>query len=79
MIGHFLKYYKNYKILLGGVIAGTFTASALDLLFPAVVRDLIARVLPSGNISELWTGRRRFSCCMWPILRCSTRCPITGM
>lgn len=56
MIGHFLKYYKNYKILLGGVIAGTFTASALDLLFPAVVRDLIARVLPSGNISELWTG-----------------------
>ena len=56
MIGHFLKYYKNYKILLSGVIAGTFTASALDLLFPAVVRDLIARVLPSGNISELWTG-----------------------
>ncbi len=56
MIGHWLRYYRNYKGLLAGVIFGTFAASALDLIFPVVVRDLIARVLPAGDMEALYVG-----------------------
>ena len=56
MIGHWLRYYRNYQGLLAGVILGTFAASALDLLFPVVVRDLIARVLPAGDMEALYVG-----------------------
>ncbi len=51
-----LHYYKNYRGILAGVILGTFASSALDLLFPAVVRDLIARVLPAGDRDALLAG-----------------------
>ncbi len=53
MIRVLMHYYKNYRLLLAGVIAGTFAFSALDLLFPVVVRDIIARVLPSGETDAL--------------------------
>ena len=53
MIRVLMHYYKNYRLLLAGVIAGTFAFSALDLLFPVVVRDIIGRVLPSGETDAL--------------------------
>ena len=56
MIRHMLRYYRPYKILLLGVILGTFATAGMDLLFPVVVRDLINRVLPERNIEALWTG-----------------------
>lgn len=55
MIRVLMHYYKNYRLLLAGVIAGTFAFSALDLLFPVVVRDIIGRVLPSGEMGALLT------------------------
>lgn len=55
MIRVLMHYYKNYRLLLAGVIAGTFAFSALDLLFPVVVRDIIGRVLPSGEMDALLT------------------------
>ncbi len=56
MISHFLHYYRPYKIILFGVILGTFVTAALDLLFPIVVRELINRVLPAGDLEALWMG-----------------------
>ncbi len=56
MVSHWLYYYKNYKGLLAIVIVGTFIVSALDLVFPVVVRDLMAHVLPAGNLAALWQG-----------------------
>ena len=55
MIRVLMHYYKNYRLLLAGVIAGTFAFSALDLLFPVVVRDIIGRVLSSGEMGALLT------------------------
>lgn len=55
-MGRWLRYYKNYRGILAGVVIGTFASSAMDLLFPVVVRDLIARVLPAGDRDALITG-----------------------
>ncbi len=49
-------YYRRYRTLLAGVAAGSCAVSALDLVFPVAVRDLIDRVLPSGDLAALWTG-----------------------
>lgn len=56
MTSYWIHYYKKYKGLLAVVLIGTFLSSALDLAFPAVVRDLIDRVLPSGDLTSLWRG-----------------------
>ncbi len=56
MISRFLPYYRPYRIILIGVIVGTFLTAGLDLLFPIVVRELINRVLPAGDLEALWMG-----------------------
>lgn len=56
MIRHLLHYYQSYRTILLGVIVGTFITSALDLVFPVVVRDIINRVLPERNLEALWIG-----------------------
>ena len=56
MIKHLMHYYKNYQMILAGVIIGTFVTSAMDLVFPVVVRDIINRVLPEKDLGALWTG-----------------------
>lgn len=56
MVRHLLYYYRNYKAILAGVLLGTFLTSALDLVFPVVVKDLIDRVLPAGDLTALAWG-----------------------
>lgn len=56
MIGHLLHYYQSYKIILAGVIFGTLVTSALDLIFPIVVRDIINQVLPEKDMAALGMG-----------------------
>lgn len=56
MIQNFMKYYKPYRMLLAGVIVGTFIMSGLDLVFPVVVRNLINQVLPEHDMDRLLIG-----------------------
>lgn len=56
MFAHLLHYYQSYRAILAGVILGTFLTSALDLIFPVVVRDIINRALPERNMEALWIG-----------------------
>lgn len=56
MIRKFMCYYQPYKMLLAGVITGTFTIAGLDLIFPVVVRSLINEILPKRDMYELIRG-----------------------
>lgn len=56
MITHLLHYYRHYRLILSGVIIGTFITAALDLVFPFMVRDILNRVLPEKNLEELTIG-----------------------
>lgn len=56
MFAHLIHYYQSYRAILAGVILGTFLTSALDLVFPVVVRDIINRALPERNMEALWIG-----------------------
>lgn len=53
MIQNFLHYYKPYKIILIGVVAGSIISALLDLVFPMIVREILNEVLPQKNISRL--------------------------
>lgn len=56
MFSHLLHYYHSYRVILAGVILGTFLTAALDLIFPVVVRDIINRALPEQDMEALWIG-----------------------
>ena len=56
MVKRFTRYYKPYKSILAGVIAGTFAMAALDLIFPMVVKYLIQDILPLQDMEQLFTG-----------------------
>jgi ATP-binding cassette subfamily B protein len=56
MIHHLFHYYQPYRNILAGVIIGTFVTSALSLVFPVAVRDLMNRVLPAGDMQALFIG-----------------------
>lgn len=55
---NFLRFYKPYKTILLLVILGTFITSAMDLVFPMAVRFILGKVLPAGDLPELfkWSG-----------------------
>lgn len=50
----FLQYYKQYKTFAAFVIVGTFLASAMDLVFPLVVKHVLDVVLPARDLTDLW-------------------------
>jgi ATP-binding cassette subfamily B protein len=54
----FFRFYKPYKTILLLVILGTFITSAMDLVFPMAVRFILGKVLPAGDLPELfkWSG-----------------------
>ena len=56
MIKNLMKYYKPYIGILVGVVTGTLLVALLDLVFPFVVRNIIDKVLPTGNEIELYKG-----------------------
>jgi ATP-binding cassette subfamily B protein len=57
-VKNFLRFYKPYKTILLLVILGTFITSAMDLVFPMAVRFILGKVLPAGDLPELfkWSG-----------------------
>ena len=54
MLRAFIRYYQPYKYLLGLIILGSLITAALDLLFPAIVRQIINVELPHKDISVLF-------------------------
>jgi ATP-binding cassette subfamily B protein len=57
-VKNFFRFYKPYKTILLLVILGTFITSAMDLVFPMAVRFILGKVLPAGDLPELfkWSG-----------------------
>ncbi len=54
MLQQYFAYYKPYKLLLAGVIAGSCLTAALDLLFPLLVRYLLNTQIPAQNIRGIF-------------------------
>jgi len=46
----FLKYYKPYQGIFWGVVFGSCLTSLLDLIFPVLVRQMMDKELPQGDI-----------------------------
>lgn len=55
MLKKFLHYYKPYKMTLLFIIIGAFITSAMDLIFPMMVRRIIRVALPANDIKMLLT------------------------
>ena len=51
----FLRFYKPYTTILTLVIICTLLTSAMDLVFPMAVRYIMSKVLPAGNLGQLFT------------------------
>jgi ATP-binding cassette subfamily B protein len=51
----FLRFYKPYTGILTLVIVCTLLTSAMDLVFPMAVRYIMNKVLPAGNLGQLFT------------------------
>ena len=54
MLRAFIHYYQPYKYILGSVIIGSLITAALDLVFPAIVRQIIDVEVPHKEISVLF-------------------------
>lgn len=49
----FLKYYTPYRSIFWGVIMGSCLTSLLDLIFPVLVRQMMDKELPQGDIIKV--------------------------
>ncbi len=50
----FLTYYKPYKFILFGVLVGSCVAAVMDLVFPAMVRQILNEAIPQQNMTAVW-------------------------
>lgn len=53
MLKTFFKYYKPYKLAVAGIVFGSLAAAAMELLFPAVVRQILNVELPQNNVAQV--------------------------
>lgn len=53
MLKQFLKFYKPYRIIFWGVVAGSCLMAVLDLIFPILVRRMLDIELPEGNMQGI--------------------------
>lgn len=58
MFREFCEFYKPYKVILIWVLFGSCAEACMDLVFPALVRNIMNVELPSKNMDELfyWLG-----------------------
>lgn len=51
MLKLYIKYYKPYRKIFWSVVIGSCVTSLLNLLFPVLVRQMLDKELPSGDIT----------------------------
>lgn len=54
MLKKYFHYYKPYRVILFGVIIGSFITAGLDLVFPILVREILNVELPQKNMGQIF-------------------------
>lgn len=55
MLKEYFHYYRPYKWILLGILVGSCLAAVLDLIFPALVREMLNVEIPQQNVEHLLT------------------------
>ncbi len=53
MLKTFIQYYKPYKLAVAVIVFGSLAAAALELLLPAVVRQILNVDIPQNNVERV--------------------------